>query len=379
MQSYVGPPAGLHVAQLIGGLGWGGTQELLVVFSEHCARHNIGISVIVLRPPEATPYHHRLLQRGARVLYIPARKALSPRRCLHLVRILRRTGVQLIHAHLSVGNTIAPIAGLIAGIPVIGGLHTLADNVTHRAAMRCRLEALSLRAAACGAVACSPTVAERSRQRLGRLPIEIIPNPAPHPAPPDSARSRRAITEGCRFIAVGRLAPQKGFDVLLQAAALAKAHNPHFTVTVVGDGPSKRDLEWMMLRLGLEDTVHFLGARSDVSDLLAASDVFVSSSRWEGLSVALLEAMAHGLAVVATTVGDTPLALGDSGWRVPPEDPAALASAMVEMASNSNLRQVLGESASARVLCEFKPEAWSERLADFYWRVAAGSRQIARA
>ena len=117
---------------------------------------------------------------------------------------------------------------------------------------------------------------------------------------------------------VGTFKTQKGHAHLLDAVAKMSPRHPNLRLLLVGDGGLRAECEEQARRLGLEEAVAFLGTRRDVPDLLAASDAFVLPSLWEGLSLALIEAMASGLPVVATDVSGSSLAVvdGETGWLV---------------------------------------------------------------
>lgn len=158
-------------------------------------------------------------------------------------------------------------------------------------------------------------------------------------------------TEGHHVVTIGRLSQIKGQDILLKAVALARPRLGALTVTLVGDGPTRPALEAQVAALGLEGVVRLTGARQDVRGLLAAADLFVLPSRSEGVSLALLEAMATGLPIVATAVGGTVEVTGPGrgGRLVPAESPEAMAQAMVELLGNRELMAAEGEAARHRV------------------------------
>src|SRR5205823_14264412 len=112
-------------------------------------------------------------------------------------------------------------------------------------------------------------------------------------------------------------------------------------------------------RAGLESRVRLLGERADVPALLAAADLFVMSSHSEGLPFALLEAMAAGLPIVATRVGDIPRALGTAGALVPPGEPAELAAAVTRALVSSDWRAEQSAKLSMRALAEYSEERWA--------------------
>jgi glycosyltransferase involved in cell wall biosynthesis len=152
-------------------------------------------------------------------------------------------------------------------------------------------------------------------------------------------------------IIVARLDRMKGHDCLLRALALLPETCP-VTVLAIGDGAEMENLRSLAaeLRLGPE-RVRFLGYRSDIPDLLGASDFFLLPSLTEGLPLAVLEAMAHGLPVLATPVGGIPEVVqeGEQGLFVPVNDPEALAGAMARLAEDPALRRTLGEAGCRRV------------------------------
>lgn len=143
---------------------------------------------------------------------------------------------------------------------------------------------------------------------------------------------------------VANLRRQKAYEVLLEAAAIVVADTDHVRFLSVGEGPLETELLDHHRRLGLRDRFCFLGYRDDVVELLGASDVFAMSSSFEGLPVALMEAMAIGLPVVATAVGGIPSVVEHSktGVLVPPRDPGALAEAILDLCRSPSERQRLG-------------------------------------
>lgn len=150
---------------------------------------------------------------------------------------------------------------------------------------------------------------------------------------------------------LARLSRQKGIDVLLRAMAIVARRRPDVTLRIVGGGPLERELRALARRLGLERRVEFLGWIDDARPLLRELDVFVLASRWEGMPIALLEARAAGLPAVATDVGGAREVIrdGEDGWVVPREDPAALATALLDLADDRARRADWGMRARADV------------------------------
>ena len=148
-------------------------------------------------------------------------------------------------------------------------------------------------------------------------------------------------------LAVGRLAAQKGFGVLLQAAARWRDLRPRPLLVIVGEGPLEAQLKAEADRLGLD--ARFTGQRDDVPALLAAAAVFVLPSLWEGQPLILQEALRAGVPVVATRVGGTPVLTGeDAALLVPPDDPESLAGAVRAVLDDPGLEHRLRQAAADR-------------------------------
>ena len=173
------------------------------------------------------------------------------------------------------------------------------------------------------------------------------------------------------FMTVANLRPEKGYDVLLEAAkAIADCDLP-IRFAAVGRGPLSAALRARHVDLGLGDRFQFLGQRDDVLQLLAGADAFVLASRHEGLPVALMEATSVGLPIVASSVGGVPQVLDDEvdALLVPPGDPGYLAQAMKRLASDPELRDRLGRQAKIRSSMFDIAEA-SRAVGDIYLQVA---------
>ena len=192
--------------------------------------------------------------------------------------------------------------------------------------------------------------------RTRRIYYGIDPAPFERAAAmPAAEKARIRASLGLRpdevvLICVARFAPQKAHEILL--GALAKVERVR--LLLVGDDPfgdHKRRAEAVARELRLGDRAIFTGIRRDVTDLLAISDAFVMASRWEGLGLVFLEAMAASLPVVATRVSAVPevVSEGETGLLVPVDDPASLAAALTRLAGDADLRRGLGLAGARRV------------------------------
>lgn len=169
-------------------------------------------------------------------------------------------------------------------------------------------------------------------------------------------RSVETFSQGptMRWLAIGRLSPQKDYLNLLQAFRLLLEERPESKLSIAGDGPLKGEVEMAVARLSLADRVTMLGHRNDVLELLQQSDALVLSSATEGMPNVIMEAMACGLPVVATDVGGVSdlVVNGRNGFVAQARDPIALASAMIRLANSSTIeRHRMGEH-GRRLICE---------------------------
>ncbi|MCS6861161.1 MAG: glycosyltransferase, partial [Abditibacteriales bacterium] len=186
------------------------------------------------------------------------------------------------------------------------------------------------------------------------------------PSLPESSTtaSRATFHVGC----VGTLRPVKGHRYLIEAIAAVREKVPHVHLSLVGDGPARGELDDLRQRLGLNGCVSLLGMRDDVDALLKQFDVFVLPSLSEGISNALLEAMAAGLPVVATDVGGNPEVVqhGVTGLLVPPQDSRALAEALWQLLTDADGRCAMGRKGRERVETYFSLSAMAQRYGEIY-------------
>jgi len=212
-------------------------------------------------------------------------------------------------------------------------------------------------------VGCSQSVADYLLYRYGYSPARVsyVHNGwsgSPLPRSDDPARRR--------VICVAHLSAQKNHHLLIDAIARVRTRVPAVSLRLVGDGSARTELETHVERLGLGESVEFLGRVDDVWPLLAQSEVFVLPSVYEPLGIAALEAMAAGLPVVATAVGGLREIVrdGTTGYLVPANDEVALAARLIELLEEPQLRNSMG--LRGRALAE---DHRSDRMAQGYARV----------
>lgn len=302
----------------------------------------------------------------------------------HLVR--RRSRIDLVHAHGALSPATIGLGGRLLGLPCLvtvlgtgehGDLARLARKPLGRT--RARLLFRSAWFAALSAEARHELLAFGvPAERIFELPNGVdldVHRPA-------TGEERRRLRERLglpaeRFVAafVGRLHPVKDVDTLLVAATRV----PELTLVIVGDGPQRGRLEGEVTRLGLESRVSFRGLSPEVSEVLRASDAFLLSSHGEGMSNALLEAMACGLPCLASrSVGGARELLGEGrGILLPDEDAAAWAAAIERLVGEPGVRMEIGTAAAHFVAGALSLDAAADRLARAYAIIAGVAARTA--
>jgi glycosyltransferase involved in cell wall biosynthesis len=226
-------------------------------------------------------------------------------------------------------------------------------------------------------VAVSPAVAEVTRREHGLPPDRLVTIEngvdveawKPEGQPRAEARRELGLCEDEVAVGViGHLSPVKGHADFLQAAARVSAQAPRTRFVLVGDGPLRAALEALATSLGLGTRVVFAGTRADMPRVLSALDVVAVPSHSEGMSNALLEAMAMALPVVATRVGGNPNVVCDgvTGRLVAPRDPSALARVLLDLVADPAARQSLGRAARRHVAENLSLSGMVRRYEELY-------------
>ncbi len=236
-----------------------------------------------------------------------------------------------------------------AGAPaIVHTVHNLAEKEVDRVGRL--LQQLAFRRGVT-AVAISEAVAESFRRLYGRDPDALIPNAIDldrFGGPSDWRERQGFSTADLLIVSVARLEPQKNPLGLIDAFAAAR--EPNWRLLLAGDGSMRPAAEQRVRELGIADRVSFLGVRQDIPDMLAAADIFVLASEWEGSPVAVIEAMASGLPVIATDVGGVPELVEDAvtGLLVPAGNSARFAAALTRLANDAAGRRQMSQCARRR-------------------------------
>ncbi len=374
----------VRIAHVIETLGTGGAENLLADVTARLDTSRFQSRVFTLD----APLHLRpRFERGGipveAILVPPRRRPVS---CLlALTRALRRFRPDAVHTHLYYSNVFGRLAARAAGNPpVVTTLHnpdyTFEARDTQLFRFRKWLDRVTGRHNA-ALIAVSRAVAEDFQRHMGWRSIEVIPNGVDVDlfSPGPGTLTGDWPGPGLRLLSVGRLHPQKGHAVLLDALAQLRAQGPEASLLIVGEGSIQGQLKERIRRLGLSAVVRLGGRREDIRDLLRSADLFVFPSLYEAVGIALLEAMACGRPVVASDTGGIPEIVehGTSGMLVPPGDSARLADSLGMLLKDPGRRQRLGDTARARAL-QFDVRRTAQATEALYERLGCSSHHPSR-
>ncbi|MGH3650513.1 MAG: glycosyltransferase [Acidimicrobiia bacterium] len=320
-----------RVLVLVKGLGLGGAETLIVEAGKHWDRASFEYRVAYFLPWK-DQLVARLEDQGIRVDCLGWGGPQSAVGVARLRRLIRSWCPQVIHAHL-------PVTGILGRLLSSGAInvyteHNIVDS--YRAPTRMLNRWTYRRNDA--VIAVSQAVADSVAGYPGPTPF-VVPNGVVVDRPPDAAIARVRDELGIDgstplLVHVGNIRPHKGHDNLIEAVAILVRERPDAVVVSIGGGKHHGDLERVRARsadLGLSAQLRFLGRRPDALDFVAAADVVVNPSDVEGLPLSVLEALALGRPVVATSVGGVPSVIrhGETGLLVDAADPDQLAKAMI--------------------------------------------------
>lgn len=389
----------LTVMQIIDNLDIGGAQEVVRTLIEHLA--SAGCQPIVCTFKDG-PLRRDIEQLGIKVEVLPERRhsiVTFPLFVLDMIRIwkslaelVQKYRIDVIQTHLlrSLDFLVLLLLYTTNLRVVLWTFHSasfeliasmlpkfkwllIPKKYSHRLLYRCASHLVS------GFIAVSDQVEQAMIETIGPIQnkITVIYNGVDvkrygKPVDKVTIRSQLGLEANARLIAVvATLREPKGHRYLIEAVAAIVPRHPDLHVLFIGDGELKEELRAQVKRLNLDGHIHFLGSRSDVPELLAASDFFVLPSLWEGLPMALLEAMATGLPIVATEVSGTVQVVvpNETGILVPPGDVQRLAQAIEQLLSDPAQAQRMGAAARRRVEAEFSAQKQADEHMALYHRL----------
>ncbi len=288
---------------------------------------------------------------------------------------LRNWPVDVLHAHMFGSNVWGATLGTLARTPVV-----VAHEQTWSFEGQPLRKLLDRQVIARGSDA-FVAVSSEDRRRMIEIEgipadhVEMIPNAIPTlPEPSADVRAELGLADDDRVVGtICELRPQKALEVLVRSVAILASTVERFKVVIAGDGTEAESIRTLIAELGLQDVIMMIGRRTDVADVLAAFDVSVLSSDFEGTPLAVMEAMASGTPVVATRVGGVPDLIDDGvhGLLVERRDPEAMAEAVRSILEDQALASRLADAARERQQREFDMAAAANRFGGLYERLYA--------
>lgn len=366
----------IKVLVAIDGMGIGGAEMVVRDLARSVNRDRFDVSVCCTKG--LGPTGAALAREGVDVFVLPQRahKGVDYLTPVKLLAAIKSREIDIVHTHAASALWDAGLCKLVA--PGLKAVHTFHfgnyPNLGRR--IQWMESAASRFMDRLVAVGWQQRAAIQSTYGLPDSRIEMIWNGAPTPPADATCSFRRDVGTGDRLLVgtIAKLIPQKGLEDLLVVARRCRDAGLAVQFVVLGEGPLRPQLEQQRRRLGLDDTVSFLGWFDNAAtQALPDFDVFFQPSRWEAMSIAVLEAMAAGTAIVATRVGDNQHVLEDgvTGLLAESGDVEALANALLSLADDE-LRRRLGNDARVRFHERFTLDRMTRAYEQLYANLVEG-------
>ncbi len=358
-------PDPIPLRYVIATLDPAGAERLMTGLAVRLDRRRFSPEVICLT--RGGPLEADLREAAIPVRILGKRGSLDPAALFRLTGILREKPEALVHTWMFTANAYGRVAALLAACRRLIASEVSVDP--WKGPVRLGIDSLLARRTA-AIVGNAEAVAAFYRTHLPHAADRILAIRGAH-LPRPGTPNALTLPPGRWIGSIGRLVPQKGFDILLKAMPSVLKTFPDVRLAVEGQGPDRQALEALVARLGIQGSCTFLGHLPDPRALFGGIQAFVLASRFEGLPNVLLEAMDAGVPCVATDVGGNRELLDDSraGRVVPPEDPGALAEAIVAMLQAPLEARRLGALGRERVRTDFAVDAMVEAYAALYERL----------
>jgi len=370
----------IRVLNLIDTYHIGGAGKVLLQFLENADdRVACTLGTFRYRNPPSTEFIDTAREEGFDIALFDQRLNLDPAPLWQVYRLLKTGSYDIIETHGYKGHLIAWVMRRLLPLRWVGMTHGWTnENAKIRAYNR--LEKALLKSAD-HVISVSPQLAAEMRRVRGPdAPVSLVLNAVDA----DSIRGEGKAGEirshyigdmqnGYLLGSFGRLSPEKGHHILLEAMARLGADIP-VRLLLVGDGPERKNLETQAEMLGISNRVIFAGQQDNMRDWYEAIDLFVLPSLSEGLPFVVLEAMALGKPVLASRVGAVPEVIdeGVNGWLLPPGDAELLATSIASLLKDRNRLRAAGARAREMLYPRFSAERQAREMVDIYQEVVNG-------
>lgn len=368
----------MRVAHIIKVTQIGGAERHLLILLPALKKRGIDPHLIMMVEPDnpMTSMAELAEAAGITVHSLTIRRDYDPIVGFQLLQTLRKIKPDLVHTHLIHADLFGITAARLGGYPVITGRHNDDDFRSQTAVKTGNALLWQL---ARGGIAISDAIKRFTIEVEGAPAdkVRVVPYGIPHQSPtPDDLKSARAalrheLNLSPDTLLVGmvcRLVEQKGVSYGIEAFKAVLETQPDTHLVIAGDGDQRETLEKQVNQLGITERVHFLGWRDDAPGVIAALDIFLMPSLWEGFGLVLLEAMSRRVPVIASDVSAIPevVSHGETGLLVPPRHIDGLRDAMLTLLTDRPLRLHLGMMAEDRVEQHFSADHMADTTISVY-------------
>jgi glycosyltransferase involved in cell wall biosynthesis len=363
----------------VGQLGIGGLERQAYLLASGLARGPLEVTVVSMA--RGGEWATALREAEVRVVELERRGRLDWRRLLAMRRVFKTLRPHLVYSFNYEGNAYARLAGLFAGVPIL----VTGERDIYMSGFMTVVERLLIRFTEC--VICNAEAIRRDlvdRVGLPERKVITIRNAVviPPPAGSEERRSARRLIgareEEVVVGTIGRLAAKKNHEMLVRAASLCRDAPVRLRYCIVGGGPNEEAVRAAIRGQRLDDRIVLLGLREDARALLSGFDLFVLTSKTEGLPNTIMEAMAAGLPCVCTDVGGCRELVepGVTGYLVAPDDAGGLAARILELAGDPERRAEMGRAGRRKISAGYSVERLVSQVQELLLRLleTAGSR-----
>jgi len=376
----------VRVLQVIGGSQFGGAIWVVKSYVDALQEHGCAVTVCTSVERAADVFR----AAGCEIVSIPemVREIHPPRDMVALIklaRVCREGRFDVVHTHTSKGGMLGRAAARLARVPVV--LHTVHGFAFHESSSRASTAFYATLERAAARLS-DRVITVSDYHRLWALRLHIA-SPRRIVTIHNGISRSRLIASRTRadlrrelglddddivIVSIGRLAEQKGLETLVHAMPDVVRRDGRVRFVLVGEGPIRTELEAQVRVAGLASVVRFLGFRTDIGDILNASDLVAAPSLWEGLSISVLEAMAMGKPIITTDIGSNLELVDDgvSGLLVPPGEAGPLGEAILRVVADPAMAARFGEAAKDRFERGFTEQVMKDSLWNLYDQLLRG-------
>jgi glycosyltransferase involved in cell wall biosynthesis len=375
-----------NIAYILTPVEFGGAERVSLSFLlNYQPKNKIVVPFILCRPWEKDNlFINELVRAGIKHYKIPTRLKPRgqgrdifrvPRSAMLIYREIKTGNYDLIHTNGYFADIVGLIAAKLLKIPIVSTSHGFISN-SWKYRLYNFLDVLSFRNLDKVIAVSDKLKQELVQKGVKKEKIKVIQNCV---LVNDDIEEKQKCRSNIRKLYkikkneiligyIGRLSVEKGLKYLIESLAILKTMSKPLRLIIIGDGPQYQELENMVGEKNLKNKIIFAGFQKDVVKIIPAFDIFILPSLTEGTSMALLEAMASGVPVVATAVGGTPNVIRShkNGILVPPESPEDIANAIKKLVESENLREKLSKTALQTIKYNFSAVQWLKEI-DFLY------------